>query len=386
MAGKSEHFVPRFQIRFFSVDAEEKHTGIYNPNTGFFKSSIPLESQCQKDNFYGDKSNKVDDLLGEVETEAAPIIKNIVETETAPKRTSSEYPWLLMYTMDMAYRTKAVSDQLEQTMENSIKQIMKYDPDFKDFDIEGSRIKMKNAASTGMSIIWKHVFYAIDLSVKLIANKSDTKFIMSDNPVIRYNQFLEQKKHPSGHLAPLLKGLQILFPISPDLMLVYFDKWAYNIGSEHEIVYLTNKYDVNKLNALQVINCSESVYFTHEITNNYLVELRNKYQKVRDTNSSEMKIDTMVAGNGKGYLQMYEVNGNKEINLNLSFIRQTKQALKYSVKGPVPPFRHEELRSLLKHKMSAKGIPTDIILKNLNPESFNGIDLESGQLKKEFVK
>ncbi|MGP8213984.1 MAG: DUF4238 domain-containing protein [Bacteroidia bacterium] len=87
---------------------------------------------------------------------------------------------------------------------------------------------------------------ATDLACKLIINNSDISFITCDNPVIRYNQFLEKRKFPGGREGLAIKGLQIFYPICPSLALLFYDNRVYKIGyKKQQSVVTSNSNDIS---------------------------------------------------------------------------------------------------------------------------------------------
>lgn len=339
---KKQHYVPKFLLRNFSNNGAKTKIGLYNVNTDFFKPTIPLESQAQENYFYGN-DGAIEDFLGEIEGKVSSIIKQIHVKQSIPKKKTVPYTWLLMFTVDQIFRTKGYVEDLSRQVDETAKELIKFDPDSDHLDLENLTFKAENPAGLALSSVTEKFFLMSDLALKLIVNKTNTKFILSDDPIVKYNQFLEKKNHPSHHTSMLVKGLQLFFPISDTMMIMYYDKWAYDLTVNHDVIFLTNSYDVDKLNALQLINCHNCVYFGEGITRTYLSTLLSKYKDVRNSPPPTDKKETLVY-NRKMYMQIYPVGGNKGIKLNLSFIKLDKKANKYIISGSMAPFRNEELR------------------------------------------
>lgn len=126
--------------------------------------------------------------------------------------------------------------------------------------------------------------YIMDLDYKLIKNVSKIPFIISDNPLVKYNQFLEKRKwNIGGHSGYSTIGLQIFLPINDSYLLVIYDSNVYKVGNRKEtVVEIDDEHSINQLNLLQYLNCSETIFFNHKISKFYIEKLKNKaknYQK-----------------------------------------------------------------------------------------------------------
>jgi len=73
---KNQHFVPKFYLRNFSYEMNNKEIGIYNINTGFSYNKAPIKGQAYKSYFYG-KDNDVEDKLSKAEGFTSFIFKKI---------------------------------------------------------------------------------------------------------------------------------------------------------------------------------------------------------------------------------------------------------------------------------------------------------------------
>ena len=99
----------------------------------------------------------------------------------------------------------------------------------------------------------------MDLSLKILRSPTPNTFICSDNPVVFYNQLLEDNS-PYSHCGVASKGLQIFVPISPRVTLIFYDKDVYQVGSsnDREILVLRTD-DADQLNGLQYADRPDSM-------------------------------------------------------------------------------------------------------------------------------
>lgn len=343
---KKQHYVPKFLLRHFSVNEARSLIRVYNVHTGFYKTDCPLASQAQENYLY-DNDSSVEDLLCQTEGKAATIISRIHQTTVVPKVKTVDFTWLLLFTIDQAFRTPVQAEQLNQSLDNTVKMLMKFDKQFDNFDIENFRAKYERPAAKALGFTSEGIYRAADLSLKLLVNKTERPFILSDNPVTKYNQLLEKIEHPGHQTVLLAKGLQLFMPISPTMTLLYYDKWAYNIKDEHPVVHITNPYDIDKLNSLQLINCRNTVFYSGNINQDYLAENFKKIKAIRDVPEPVTQMQTFIY-KGKCFGGMQPMGGNKGIKLNLSFIKPSKKAQTFKYEGTLIPFRKEEWRGEIK--------------------------------------
>lgn len=340
---KKHHFVPKFFLRYFSLDVAGKLLGVYMPGTNFYKIDCGLEAQAQSTYLYGN-DGEMESTLCTVEGMAATILGNIHKTSIIPRKKTVEYTWLLMYTVDQMYRTRAYAKEFSDSIHESAMHIAQFDEKMSKLDWENMRYETKYPAAVALGHSTERFVTLSDLKYKLLINKTDTSFIISDDPVAKYNQYFEAKGYQGYHTSMLVRGLQLFFPISPTMMLMFYDDWAYDVGKNCDVVHITSKYDMEKLNALQIIGCDKAVYFNGTISQEYLQSIKDKYGLLRDVPTSQPQYDTIISNN-RVLMGITQVGGNRLLNLNLSFVRMTKKALKSKVEGIIPQIRKKELRA-----------------------------------------
>lgn len=341
---KNQHFVPKLYLRQFSTNWDNAQIGLFYLTKELFKNAVPLKSQAKEDFFYGE-DGIIEDGLSKLEAEAAPYFKRIILTNTLPKKQEDGYLSFFTFCIVMANRTKDAAEQVKEITNKMVKEFMSYDETLKG-KIEELRFYPQNPAAMALEATLTRLPLAFDLKVKLLINKTPIKFITSDHPVVKYNQFLEQRKHPGGNVGLATKGLQIFFPISANHMLCFYDEQVYKIGfKSNDIVELTNTDDIDKLNYLQVLNCLDHLYFNHEVTEWYIRQLFNKAKSKRMAEYSTLKkVNTYTDNEGLEHIQYHSFGHNIEIKLQLSFITQTKKAKKHILSDYAVQLRNENIR------------------------------------------
>ena len=87
---------------------------------------------------------------------------------------------------------------------------------------------------------------------------------MSDNPVMFYNQYMENFRGAScTGLASL--GLQLFLPLSSRVMLHFYDPNIYRIRTNNSnVCEVSNDAETLKFNELQWLNARENVYYSSQ--------------------------------------------------------------------------------------------------------------------------
>lgn len=134
-----------------------------------------------------------------------------------------------------------------------------------------------------------------DLDYKLLINKTKKPFISSDFPIVKYNQFLEQKKWQHSKSGFGTVGLQIFVPLNSEFTLMFFDSEIYKVGDKRKkFLELQNQIDVDSLNILQFINCFETIYFDEKASEDYIKSLALISKKYKRANISRSKLTYLI--------------------------------------------------------------------------------------------
>lgn len=281
---KNQHYIPKFLLRYFSYQDNQSQIGIFNKKSKYFKKDAKLKTQASKKFFYG-KDGLIEDWLGEIESLVAPIFLKIKKEQILPKHMSTEQVDMLFFLILLDMRnpnrkahlqnsTRLFKEHLltKGTEANSdiIQQIEEYEKHNKSF--EKMIIKSRRLIS-----------HCMDLKYKLIKNTSKRAFITSDNPLIKYNQFLEKRKWQHGsHNGFGSLGAQWIIPLNSEYLLFFYDENIYKIGNKKEvIVEMNDQKSIDQLNLLQYLNSSQNIFFNHKTQKNYIdfiAELATKYQ------------------------------------------------------------------------------------------------------------
>jgi len=323
---KKHHYVPIFYLKLFSNNKDNKTIGIFNIESKKFIRNGALKSQAHEDYFYG-KDKIVENALQVLETEASRVLTSLIENHELPLAGTDDFYTLFVYVVFQATRTLYSSDAINEHFDKMIKATYKEDPRVKNY-LSLVKFEHSNPAAFALGTMSFSLPIVFDLEYKLLINKTSWKFITSDNPVIKYNQFMESRKWPGGHCGWAETGLQVFFPLSPDICLILYDKDMYKIGSKNRnTLSVCNVNDVKDINKLQFINANENIYFNDEVQDSYVKQIYQTNEKLRRNQKiivDEFRQAESEASDKAFYLLSYDVD--IKINLFLTFIEESKSA------------------------------------------------------------
>ncbi|HZL10798.1 MAG TPA: DUF4238 domain-containing protein [Prolixibacteraceae bacterium] len=339
---KNQHFVPQFYLRRFSKTMKSPYLELFNCSSQKHIPTASIKNQASIKHFY-DNDDSIENLLGKIENEAAKSISKIDNSLSLPS-SSIDRINLLAFTFYQLTRTKSHADEVQSTINNMYQQIYKDDPRFKGI-FDEHKIGIDRPATFAIGIISKIIHQTFDLKIKLIINKTNQNFITSDNPVLKYNQFLERRKHFGGITGIGLKGIQYFLPIDSKKCLLFYDSKTYNIGKWFSNrVIITKQKEIDLINLLQFLNCEDKIYFNDETEIEYIKRLNQeskKFQKAGISIVKEYKQEEIP--DVKNSTLLHSFSTDLKIGLELSFIRENRKAKNYKMGNKFIHLRNKKL-------------------------------------------
>ncbi len=327
---KKQHYVPRFYLKSFSLKDSQTAIRIFNIASSKFISSGNLKDQAYKNYFYG-RDLKIENALGILEGAAAKIIYNLLTNNSVPSKGSQDYSTLLTFIISLSERTPYRFEQLNEFADKLVKSVIsKESPVLPGMD--KVRFAMTNPIKVALGSAARSLPLTLDLSLKVVVNKTQEPFITSDHPVVLYNQFLELRKKYGSNTGLACKGLEIFLPISSRHLLILFDRDVYKVGNKNDsVIDVTNVADVRALNLLQCISANENLYFNDEASELLIRNLMS--YAIPRRRVAKVNIDE-YAGPKTGeetrfLLHMYKLD--VKCSLSHSFIRCLKKARHYTL-------------------------------------------------------
>ncbi|HLO42895.1 MAG TPA: DUF4238 domain-containing protein [Leadbetterella sp.] len=345
---KNQHYIPKFYLRNFSYLQNGKQIGLFNLISGKYFPTGKLKTQGSKPFFYG-YDGVIEEALSKIEDKISKTIQDIIKTQSLPQKNSLDQENLLMFVALTHLRNPVIINSITEQSKHFEKLINESQPDSaKKFATP--EITHRNAIDMVLSILPNTIERLKDLEYKILINETSTSFITSDFPVALYNQFLESKKWKHGKTGFANVGLQIFIPLNPKITLTLFDSGIYKIGEKkkHKIVIRVVN-DILQLNALQLLNCHESIFFNENISENYirtLISRTNGYNKPNQVKSSLNFINTESDPNPEYKNLMIMGSTDLEIKLKISGINLNSKSKAYKFSRSVEQIRPQSYKNI----------------------------------------
>ncbi len=323
---KKQHYVPRFYLKRFSSDGTS--INIWHIQLEKNICSEKLRNQCYENYFYG-KQPDIEKALGHVESEMSKILDQVITRKALPPYGSQEHFIIMLYVLMQLGRTKHSASAADEMYDKFEKHLHHEQAQSMGKDIDQFKIGIQDSVLLPLGIATQMYPLLLDLSCKLLVNRTGTEFVTSDNPVVLYNQLFSFGDRRKGSYCGMSqKGLQIFFPIGPDAVLVFFDADVYSVGNRRSVIVDVDlDSDIYEINTLQMCSALNCVYFhDQELDVNALHRKASRFRKKEKVNL-------------RCFPQVEDEHGSEELialsredirtNLDLSFFRLRKSAKKW---------------------------------------------------------
>ena len=295
---ENQHYVPKFYLRYFSYQNNKKQIGVYNQFNKLFIPTAKLKTQASKKYFYG-KDGIIEDWLCSVESIISKSINKMISSEELPALMTDSHVHLLLFLILMDVRNPNKVNQFLKGQQLIKDRFISLNPKNQELEIVRAIEEIKNNDDETIKMLVLNAIgiipYCMDLKIKLIKNTSGLPFITSDNPLIKYNQFLETRNWNFGaHNGYGTIGAQMFLPLNEKYMLILFDPDIYKVGNKKEkTVEINDINSISQLNILQYLNCTETLFFNHKtnkINIENLIKKTYKYKKANETYIKPFKV------------------------------------------------------------------------------------------------
>jgi hypothetical protein len=349
---KNHHYIPKFYLRHFASTENKRQIGLYNYDNDIFINAASIKDQACEKFLYGE-DDELENALAVLEGYTADILEKTIQYLMQPPEQNRAYKILLECVLYQMFRTNKAGKECNEMISSGVKEVFKHTSIYKE-KYQGQNIEFLHPEPAHLSLLLSNEALPLMkyLSCKLIVNATNQPFVTSDNPVVKYNQFLEAKGLDHGTTGLAVKGLQLFFPIHPFLMLIFYDPIVYKLKERSSFrIVVDNKNDINLINGLQYINCDSQVFFGEGIAKDYLKTFSDKFGKVKAENkhvTTSFKSGNVYDGQESYY--MFSTEKDAQINLNLSFIKLTKAAKQFELDDRLVYLRHESFKQWNKKK------------------------------------
>ncbi len=222
---KKHHYISQFLLKNFS-HSENKNVFVLDKKNGkIYKSSL-LDTGSE--NFFYKYTASKSDInteakLAKLESICAPIVNEVIRRESIEAISLKERTLLCLFASVQHLRTNKQREEIEQLnrfMSESFKS-RGIDPnkDVENFK-ELSEEEIKNASISNLHSLGAELAqYFVDKEIRLVKAPDEVEFYISDHPITLYNYFPRAGR---GNLGLGLRGIEIQFPLSPKLCMVFF--------------------------------------------------------------------------------------------------------------------------------------------------------------------
>jgi len=339
-----QHYVPQFYFRNF---ANGERICTYNLDSEEGYQPTPISNICYERNFYGDA--EIEEELSKVESEMAGTLHQIVDQHSLePVKTDDQARFRLdLFVTYTHSRTKASREEASALSQEILEMVTEIGVETGELEgetlemVRNDEVRLEGPDHQFYQLLSLHgPIYFADLYRVLIWNGSDENLITSDHPVVLDNSRFkdEVKLNPTGYSSA---GLQVFCPLSNNVLLLYFDPYAYQVdaNSEHTVI-VRDETVIGDLNKLQLLNCLENCYYRDESDSQWVDRL---YQDIKDDRSDEM------------IMREYDRVHNEEQGREREFVRTHHPEIQFTPNLPfiteIPsaqftPVRNPDLRDM----------------------------------------
>ncbi|MGD0463786.1 MAG: DUF4238 domain-containing protein [Tepidisphaeraceae bacterium] len=328
----NQHFVPQFYFRRFS--GGRNAINLILVASGETIQDAPIKGQCAAHNFYGSKELEL--LFGGLEGAHAKTLKTIGDAAWKGDLsgvTSENIASLCEVVLFQRSRTALEFDK-SKDVPNAMalpafrahiatapcikdRQRILEAIDKRQLRIEETRV---SAVLQAMDIAMDGVLLVSDLALCVLRNHTKYPFIFSDSPVVFYNTLMRDVTS-RGVLGLQSPGLQIFYPISPNMILMMYDEATYSIAHT-SLIDVKELWDVSQLNALQLQHSLDAVYFGDSAAQQYVSDLWWAHRRNVDGPKMETRTlrNVLVRGQSEPCDVLLHLEPHLKLRLGLSFI------------------------------------------------------------------
>lgn len=322
--GKSKHhYVPRFYLKKFA--SASRRINVCKIDDRSCYQDVGLKDQCYRTKLYG-QTDHIENSLMQIETAIAPTLAAIVQSSTLPKPSTNEHKDLLLFVALQVSRTPIAAESMAGGYQQVLSRIETRHPDKEIVDAENLRMQPGN---TLIELLKGSAFIAQcfeDLGIHLVLNRGIHKFITSDNPAVQYNQYCEGINQ--GNTGALRRGLQIFLPLSPQHLVIFYDRKVYKVDDLNTaLTEISKEDDLLTLNFLQAANAEKVILFSDWREVEVVKRTVSRALKYRRVELSH--IDEFIAEDDPEHVSMIQVyQPSLNLKLGLSFMRLRRAAQK----------------------------------------------------------
>lgn len=263
-----QHYVPRFYLENFSINPDRNSPQLYcynKPDRRIFQTSV---KNVGGEQYFYDTSGEqpFEDFLAEIEGEFADAYRKILDSGNLRELTENDKTAIAYSVATQEHRTRVFRDEYMEGMEkladrlrefNMSKQLEEQIDEFDRADDDTTARELHKEFM--LDAAWDFTEEILGLKWILFENQSASGFWTSDHPITRYNRYDHGWKGDLGYRS---EGIEIYFPLSPDMCLALVDPTHF-AGNPSKIELGTSDRDqdhITLVNELQVKQSKRHVF------------------------------------------------------------------------------------------------------------------------------
>lgn len=250
---KNQHFVPRVHLRPFSINGEGLAINLFNLDRMKAIPNAPVKNQCSGDYFYG-QDPKLESAINFIENPYGEVVRHLAGDGAA---IGSPVKIVLKRFIYLQYlRTEAASRKASEMM------FALHDVPGSDIPLPSIREATKAAVQAAMLHFTDTMRIVDDLTLCIVRNRTELRFVTSDDPAILTNRLHIQRRHKAlGSFGAKTAGTMFLLPLTSGLCALLYDGAVYSSDHRAHWIDIDRVADIEAINAHQYLGCMANIYF-----------------------------------------------------------------------------------------------------------------------------
>lgn len=222
---KKQHTVPRFLLDHFGTGKNKKKRKLYtfdkHNNRRYLQSVYDATTRNTFYNIEGHPEDaSLEPVLGDIESNASPIIKRIVKEKNIGWLSDKERSSIAAFTVIQRARSYNELKTISELLDSFSERLVRMGASTKEIENE-----MDNTPEGRKNFFLQVIVEQLELAPHILNKQwilyETTKkapFIISDNPVTLHN---DEEMRPYGNIGLAVRGIQIHLPLSSTLTLAF---------------------------------------------------------------------------------------------------------------------------------------------------------------------
>lgn len=343
---KSHHYVPQFLLRHFASEPGGRYVRMFHIRSRRHVERASIRDQCARDYLYG-KEPELEKALCALEGAASNVIRRIIDDGVVPELFTNEYLHFLIFLMFQWGRTPAAGARHEAMMTAFVRQFAKTHPGLPDElrpHIDQVVAKFSNPIANTLKFAATQFLVVADLRLKILRNRSNVDFVISDAPAVLHNQWCRRVKE-WGSTGLACSGLQIFLPLSPSHLAVLYDTDVYEAGDPlADVVDVADDDEVAAYNRLQLASAENCLFYKSAATAVHIdampIDARQDREGVK---GARFEADDQKDRENKRSFLVQVSHVPLNVDLKQGVLRQRFEAYTVPLHGRVQRWREEAL-------------------------------------------